>query len=154
MLGRLGLSVTGFSVGIFFISWQMTENHLAHPRNPAWQFVSGLRWLLLALWTIAAVIYACFLILEALGRRRLMREKIKLKAQEEERMRLERIARAQRYEKEELERKRLEAEKQIELAIKQQQEADRREQIRKAHIEKMKSRSPDEATNEALKDFF
>lgn len=146
MLGRLGLSVVGFSVGIFFISWQMIENHLAHPKNPAWQFISGLRCLLLSLWTIAAVIYACFFILEALERRRLRREEIELKAHEDGRMKLERIAYAQKYEKEKLERKRVEAEKQIELALKRQQEADKRE--------KMKLRSPDEATNEALNDFF
>ena len=146
MLGRLGLSVTGFSVGVFFVSWQMTENLLAHPRNPAWQFISGLRCLLLILWALTAIIYACSFILEALERRRFRREEIKLKAQEEDRIKLERIASALKYEKEELERKRIAAEKQIELTMKQQQEADKRE--------KMKSRSPDEATNEALKDFF
>lgn len=154
MLTRLGLSISGFSLGIFFIAWQMSENHMAHPRNPAWQIVSGLRSLLLILWGVAVVSCACFFIFEALEQERLKREGIKLRLQEEERMKLERIASAQRYEKEERNRKKMKARKQTKLALKQKEDEKRRDQSRRAHIEKMKSRSPDEATNEALKDFF
>lgn len=154
MLGRLGLAVTGFSAGIFFISWQMNENHLAHPRNPAWQIISGLRSVILGLWTLAIVICACFFIFEAVEKAKARRDLEKRMQEEKERSARERILNAERYERQESERKRQEAEKQIELALKQTIEDEKREMARQAHIEKMKSRSPDEATNDALKDFF
>lgn len=154
MLNRLGLSIIGFSIGIFFIAWQMSENHLAHPRNPAWQVVSGLRTILLVLWIAGGVLYAMLFLFEAIARKRARQEAIKLQQLEDERMERERIANAKIYKKEEQERKKVEAKKQMELTKKQKQEDERREQIRQARIEKMKSRSPDEATNEALKDFF
>lgn len=154
MFMRLGLSFAGFSIGIFFIAWQMKENHLAHPRNPAWQVVSGLRTILLILWIGAGVLYVMLFLFEAVRRRRARKEAIKLRQLEDERRDRERIANAKIYEKEEQERKKVEAKKQMEQAKKQKLEDERREQVRKARIEKMKSRSPDDATNEALKDFF
>lgn len=154
MLNRLGLSITGFSIGIFFIAWQMSENHLAHPKNPAWQVVSALRTLLLILWTAASVIYGLLLLLEAIAHRRARHEKIKRSHQEEEFWKREQIANAKRDKAEERKQKEEEAKERVEQALKKQQEDERREKIRQEHIEKMKSRSPDEATNEALKDFF
>ncbi|MGE0631737.1 MAG: hypothetical protein AB7O96_04990 [Pseudobdellovibrionaceae bacterium] len=157
MLIRLRLSLTGFSIGIFFIAWQMTESHLAHPKNPAWQVVSGLRTILLVLWIAGGVLYAMLFIFEAIARRRARQEAIKLQQLEDERMERERVANAKIYKKEEQERKKVEAKKLTELTEKQKHEDERRDQARQARqarIEKMKSRSPDEATNEALKDFF
>lgn len=66
----------------------------------------------------------------------------------------ERIANLRRDNVEKRKQNEQEAKDHIERALKKQREDERREKIRQKQIEKMKSRSPDEATNEALKDFI
>lgn len=51
-----------FTGGVLFVAWVMEKSGAASPKNPAWQIVSGLRFILLVLIALAIIVFAWFVI--------------------------------------------------------------------------------------------
>ncbi len=150
-LFQRGVLTYGFtSLAIFCLEWYMRDIGANYIGNPAWILISTIYtvykwtwWALLVLGLILGVQAVAHSISE---KTRIKNEKIK--SREHEQKDLEDRARKERVEKLLERRRKRKLEK-----VRVQQECEARE-IQATRIKELKERSPDDAINEALKDFF
>ncbi len=64
MLQRFFIAYGGITVAFTLIAWAMRENGAAHPRNPAWRLLAGLRDFCLTGWLLIFGLIAGILIWE------------------------------------------------------------------------------------------